>query len=256
MAYPFSWQNQRVLITGGSTGIGFALAGELMRRGAHVAVCARDTERLDRARMALGPALVTLPADLTDPHVASDLIARAVLSLGGLSVLVNNAGVQRLYEFHERAHPDLLRDVDQEIAVNLRAPIALVHAALPHLRAAASRHAAAIVNVSSGLALVPKRSAPTYCATKAALHSWTMSLRWQLASHVPELRVHEALLPLVDTDMTRGRGANKRSPESVAKDIADGVARGREEIRVGKVALLSAITRLAPGVAQRIMRDS
>jgi len=252
----FDWTGQRVLITGGSAGIGFALARELLGRGARVAICARGAQRLEIARSLLGSQAVLIAADLADPDSVTRVIATTVDALGGLSVLVNNAGVQYLHDIGAKNTTDIMRDVDHEIAVNLRAPIALAYASLPHLRTSAAAGSAAIVNISSGLALVPKQSAPTYCATKAGLHSWTISLRDQLATSAPGVRVHEALLPLVDTDMTHGRGTNKRSPESVARDIADGVSRGCEEMHIGRVALLSAVSRLSPSLARRIMRNA
>ncbi len=255
--HPFNWERQRVLLTGGSAGIGFALAHELLQRGAHVAICARDARRLDIAKQKLGTRCVTIVADLSDPDQIQPLVSAAVEALGGLSVLVNNAGVQHAYEIGVQPAEEQLRNIDRELAINLRAPIALLHAALPHLRlAAAAPGRAAVVNVSSGLALVPKRGAPTYCATKAALHSWSTATRWQLATLEPRLSVHEALLPLVDTEMTRGRGRNKRSPESVAREVAIGVERGDAEMHIGRVVLLAWLARVSPQLAGRIMRNA
>jgi short-subunit dehydrogenase involved in D-alanine esterification of teichoic acids len=111
---------------------------------------------------------------------------------------------------------------------------------------------AAIVNVSSGLALAPKASAPTYCASKAGLHSYTKALRYQLETS--GVRVFETLPPLVDTDMTRGRGTGKISADELAREFWSDWRANRYEMRIGKTKLLALVQRLAPALADRIMR--
>ena len=113
-----------------------------------------------------------------------------------------------------------------------------------------------IVNVSSGLAIAPKSSAPVYCATKAALHIFSKALRYQMEDAAPNIAVVEAILPLVDTNMTRGRGKEKISPEKVAKEIFEGMERNHHEIYVGKVKLFVLIHRVLPQLAERILRNS
>jgi short-subunit dehydrogenase involved in D-alanine esterification of teichoic acids len=141
--------------------------------------------------------------------------------------------------------------VEQEIRINLEAPAILVSQFLPMLSTAAE---AAVVNISSGLALVPKASAPVYCATKAALHSFSKALRYQFNDAGGRIKVFEVLPPLVDTDMTRGRRSGKISPEDVAVATLEGMLRDRYEIRVAKVRLLYWIYRFAPGLAERALR--
>ena len=111
-----------------------------------------------------------------------------------------------------------------------------------------------IVNVTSGLALAPKQSSPVYCATKAGLRSFTKALRYQAQARAPHVKVVEALPPLVDTDMTRGRGRGKISAEACAAEIVAGMEAGRETIYIGKAKILRAIQGLSPSVAERLMR--
>jgi uncharacterized oxidoreductase len=130
--------------------------------------------------------------------------------------------------------------------------VALSAGLLPLL---ARQPSAALVNVTSGLALAPKRSAPVYCATKAAVRSFTRALRYQCEDGGLAVRVIEAIPPLVDTPMTAGRGRGKLSPERCAAEILAGVRRGAAEIPIGRTRLLRGLQRLSPALAYRIMRD-
>jgi len=113
---------------------------------------------------------------------------------------------------------------------------------------------AAVVNVTTPLALSPKRSSPFYCAAKAALRSFTKSLRFQLADVHPHVAVVEVQPPLVDTAMTRGRGRGKISPQDAAAGILAGIERGQRDIYVGKARLLFALHRWVPSVAEAITK--
>jgi uncharacterized oxidoreductase len=112
---------------------------------------------------------------------------------------------------------------------------------------------ARVVFVTSGLALAPKRSSPVYCANKAALRSFAKSLRAQLRHANWPIGVTEALPPLVDTDMTRGRGRGKITPQTAASQILRGIEAGKLEIDVGASALLRVISRISPALAEAIM---
>lgn len=100
-----------------------------------------------------------------------------------------------------------------------------------------------------------KLSAPVYCATKAAVHSFSQALRCQLEDDLPHIRVFEVMPPLVDTDMTRGRGEGKILPREVALQTCRWIARDRIEIHACKVKLLRAIHRVVPSVAARLLRN-
>src|SRR4051794_20045273 len=164
-----------VLVTGGATGIGYALAIRFLRAGSRVIVCGRREDRL-RAAAAKNPKLETRVCDLSADGERLAFVAALRRDVPELDVLVNNAGIQRRLRL---ADDEPWADTHQEIAINLEAPIHLSRLLIPHLL---ERQQPAIVNITSGLSFVPLAQVPVYCATKAALHSFTLSLRHQLAS--------------------------------------------------------------------------
>lgn len=242
-------QDHRVLITGGTEGIGLALARAFVRRGNRVLVAARRAERLAAVAAEL-PGLHTYRCDLTDARQMRALVDAAQGALGGLSILVNNAGVQFTDRYAEDDVERMLEHAEAEIALNFTALVRLTLLCIPLLR----RHAeSGIVNISSVLALAPKQSAPVYCATKAAVRSFTQALRYQLEG-ATSIRVFEAMPPMVDTAMTAGRAGKKVSPEQVAREVVDALVTDRREVRVGPAKTFARVHRLAPAIAARIMR--
>ncbi|OGA44266.1 MAG: hypothetical protein A3G24_15070 [Betaproteobacteria bacterium RIFCSPLOWO2_12_FULL_62_13] len=229
-----------VVITGGATGIGFALAERFHSAGNRVILVGRSEASLAKAASAL-PGVEAFAADVSVAQDRERLVGR----FPDISILVNNAGIQVNTPIAE-SKPE---DIEHELSVNFLAPVLLCRAFLPVL---AQRPSAAIVNVSSGLALVPKEVAAMYCASKAALHSFSKALRWQLES--TNVRVFEVLPPLVETAMTAGRGKGKISAAQLAEEFWEGFKADRYEMLIGKTKLLSAVNRLAPSVAERIMR--
>lgn len=252
MSARFDILGRTALVTGGASGIGLALVRRLHRDGAaRVFVVGRDAAKL----YALGreaPFVTPLIADLADPTAVDRLLAELPARAPELSLVVNNAGTQRLSDFVTEDPAALVPDLRQEIRANFDAVVALSAGLLPIL---ARQPTAAIVNVTSGLAIAPKRSSPVYCATKAGVRSFTRALRYQCEDALPHVRIVEALPPLVDTAMTAGRGRGKISAEACADEIVDGLRAGRAEIRVGKSKLLGAIMRLSPALGYRILRN-
>jgi len=159
----------------------------------------------------------------------------------------SNAGVQYNYEFADSAI--VPEQITTELDINLLSPLHLTKLLLPQLL---NHPTAAIINVSSGLGIVPKQSAPVYCASKAALHSFTKALRWQLEG--TSVRVFEIIPPIVDTAMTRGRGRGKITPEALVQEFWHDFSNDRYEMRIGKTKLLFVLQRLMPSLAERIMR--
>ncbi|MCH0538825.1 SDR family NAD(P)-dependent oxidoreductase [Streptomyces sp. MUM 203J] len=235
------------VITGGTAGVGLALARQLAGRGERVVVCGRDRERL-----AAADALPGIEAIRCDLSVESEIVSMTeqLRARGGVRLLVNNAAVQLGYRPAERDPVGLLRDMDTEIGTNLTGPVKLTSLALPLMLPGSL-----IVNVTSALALTPKRAAPLYCATKAALRSYTTALRYQLTDDERGIQVTEAMLPLVDTAMTAGRGSGKISPERAAADLLRGLDRNRPLVRVGKARALTVLHRLSPTLVARLLRD-
>jgi uncharacterized oxidoreductase len=250
---PFSLTGRTALVTGGTSGIGLALTHALVEAGARrVLVVARDAARL-AAITAVRPVVVTpYRADLTQPADIERLLRDVPMAAPDLSLVINNAGTQRLTDFVREDPLAVLPALRAEIAANLTGVVALSIGLLPLL---ARQPSAALVNVTSGLALAPKRSAPVYCATKAAVRSFTRALRYQCEDAGLAVRVIEALPPLVDTPMTAGRGRGKLSAERCAAEILAGVRRGATEIPVGRTRVLRLLQRLSPALADRIMRD-
>jgi uncharacterized oxidoreductase len=236
--------NQTVLITGGAAGIGLALARRFHAAGNRVIVTGRDQARLAEAQARL-PGLVAEIADMAD-QPALDRLAAAYPET---TILINNAGVQHNYALADPSAP--LDLVAQELQTNLIGPIYLTRRMLPQLL---SKPSAAIVNVSSGLAFAPKQSAPVYCASKAAIHSFSTTLRWQLEPTA--VKVFEIIPALVDTAMTAGRGSGKITPEALVDEFWAAFASDRYEIRIGKVKQLMLLRRLLPGLAERMMRGA
>ena len=237
--------DHKILITGGNKGIGLALAKRFVILGNRVIVTGRNPIDLKQAKQDV-PGLITCSCDLTVSEDVERLVRWIQQEHADLNVLVNNAGVQYNYKFATASEID--DKIVKEITTNFLAPIQLTAALLPTLRQNATP---AIVNVSSGLALVPKQSAPVYCGTKAGLHIFTKALRYQL----PGIRVFEIIPPLVDTAMTRGRGRGKLSPEQLVDEFIRAFRKDKHEINIGKVKLLRWINRVSPSLADKIMRN-
>lgn len=229
-----------VLITGGASGIGFALAEKFHAAGNRVIVVGRNQDALAKAAAAL-PGIITRVADIS---LAEDR-QQLVTEFSDISILVNNAGVQYNLPLGESSD----HEIEYELNVNFLAPVLLSRAFLPHLQ---EREESAIINVSSGLAIVPKQVAAIYCASKSAMHSFSKTLRWQLEGS--PVRVFEILPPLVDTAMTAGRGKGKISPAELAREFWEGFQADKYEMLIGKTKLLYFLNRLLPSVAVKIMR--
>ena len=193
------------------------------------------------------PSALAVTANVADAADRARLVAAIGDRFGRLDLLINNAAIQQAIDF--RNEPDDAR-IMNEIAVDLLAPMALTRALVPLLTQAA---APLIVNMSSPLGLVPKKSAPVYCAAKAGLHAFSRSLRAQLAP--AGIRVVEVFPPLVATAMTAGRGRGKITPTAAAAAILRGLADGGDEIWIGSARILRLVERLAPALAFRLMRD-
>lgn len=184
-----------ILISGGTSGIGRALAEAFQRQGNNVIIAGRRQQLLDEVTAA-NPGMAGYVLDVEDPQAILDVTARIAAEHPALNVLINNAGVMTAEDVPGGTY---LATAEATITTNLLGPIRLTAAVLPHLRRQAQ---SAIVNVTSGLAFVPLVATPTYSATKAALHSYTMSLRRQLADTT--IDVIELAPPAVQTDLMPG----------------------------------------------------
>ncbi len=233
-----------VLITGGSSGIGLELAKQLLERDNVVIITGRDQDKLDGAMRAL-PSVHTFRSDVSDPAAIAALHDRVISRFPALDTLINNAGIMRNLSLHQSRD---LNDITREIEINLGGPIRMVQQFLPHLK---TRSGALIVNVSSGLAFVPFPISPVYSATKAAIHSFTQSLRVQLAG--TGVSVVELAPPAVETPLFRGEFAAEMKGQKgmdvavLVKHAIAGIEEGKSEIRPGLSNVLKAMSRIAPG---------
>ena len=194
-----------VFVTGGGTGIGQGLAEALHAAGNTVVVAGRRASALD-AVVAANPGMHALALDVADPASIAAAARRITADFPALNVLINNAGIMQVEDVLAGAVGTAVAEAT--ILTNVLGPIRLIAALLPHLRAQA---AAAIVNVTSGLAFVPRADTPTYGASKAAMHSYSQSLRHQLRD--TSVQVIELAPPLVATDLTPGQRDNPRAME-------------------------------------------
>jgi uncharacterized oxidoreductase len=235
-----------ILITGGTSGIGFELASRFVELGNQVIVTGRSASNLEAARGKL-PGLHAIQSDVADPQQIVDLYRQVAEAFPRLNLLINNAGIMRKLDL-QAADADL-QDLTREIDINLSGTIRMAVQFLPLLK---RQPEAAIVNVSSGLAFVPLPISPVYSATKAALHSFTQSLRIQLRN--TRVKVIELAPPGTDTPLFAGdfgsedTGGVKPMPLAVlVKHALAGLAGDKPEIRPGLANVLKLMSRLAPG---------
>ena len=207
-----------IFITGGATGIGLALAKAFMKNDNEVVICGRRHDKLKVAKSIL-PSLHIKVCDITNKRSLLTLVEWATKRFKSLNVLVNNAGIQRSVDF-TRGPKDLIM-AEAEIAVNLTAPIQLSVLMIPHLR---RQKQSAIINISSGLAFTPLADVPVYSATKAAVHSFSLSLRHQLRNTLT--RVFEVAPPMVATALSGQRPRPEEAGLSVTGRCCTGNPQG------------------------------
>lgn len=199
-----------ILITGGGSGIGRALAAAFHADGNQVVIAGRRQQALDEATAA-NPGMKSMTLDIENADAIQRFAAKVELDFPALNVVVHNAGIMRA----ESLLTGALDDAEVTIATNLLGPIRLNAALLPRLL---KQPAATILTVSSGLAFVPLALNPTYCATKAAIHSYSQSLRYQLKD--TSVQVIELVPPYVQTGLTGEQQAN----DPMAMPLADFIA--------------------------------
>jgi uncharacterized oxidoreductase len=236
--------NRTILITGGSRGIGLALV-ELLAKTNKVLITGRNSETLEAVKTRF-PEVTAFECDVADPGQIDALKKKIEKSFPTLDMLFNNAGIAQTVNLTREVEDAFLM---RELEVNLKGVIRMVNAFLPVLL---KQPHALIVNVSSGLAYLPFPSQPIYCAAKAGVHSYTISLRQQLAKTA--VKVIEVLPPVVETDMTAKITAYKKmSALTHAEKVIAGITRGKTEIRPGISQMLYLASRLIPAATFKQM---
>lgn len=240
--------NNTVLITGGSAGIGLALSKQLLAQNNTVIICGRGSQKLEVVKRS-HPKIHTRVCDVSDDTAIKAMVASVIKDFPSLNVLINNAGLMHI---HDIANNSLaLSHQKNEIQTNFYGVVALCDSLIGHLK---KQDNAAIINISSGLAYMPFLAAPVYTATKAAVHSYSQSIRQALKG--TSIKVIEALPPMVETDMSKGlemEGMNKISPEKLADIIIKQVQKGKLEIRPGASAMMIRMYKLFPWMINAVM---
>ena len=233
-------QNKKVLVTGGGSGIGFSIAKAFADKGNQVILFGRTEDRL-KAAVAQLPNASYVVGDVTNEKDVLELVKQVKENYDGIDILVNNAGTARLQPLD--ASVNIYDTAKFEIEINYLSVLRLTELLLPTLKA---RKEAAIINIESIVSYVPNAFIATYSATKAALHSYSQSLRLTLEKSAPHVKVFEVFPPFVDTDLTKGLEGDKLTPAEVADDIIRSVESDSYAVRNGGTKDLYQLFRQSP----------
>lgn len=241
------FENKVIVITGGTSGIGRALVDQLAGNNCLI-IIGRNLHKLRELEEAY-PKLTTYLCHLEsadEVEITADQISK---QHPVIDVLINNAAIQHTPAFLDDDFR--IETIAQEVNTNFLSICLLIYCLLPNLLHDEQR--ALILNVNSALAIAPKTHSAIYCASKGALNILSWSLRYQFES--TNIKVLQAMLPLVDTGMTAGRGQGKLTPLQAATALIKGMEQEIEEHYIGKAKWLRWIHRLSPALARRILKQ-
>lgn len=233
-----------VLITGGTSGIGFEIAKQFLKQGSKVIITGRNEEKLNKAKEQLN-GVIAIKSDASNPDEIRDLYQQVEKNHPDLNILINNAGLMLKINLQKHDYSSL--ELTKEFDVNVKGPIWMVNAFLPLLKRTSN---AAIINVSSGLAFVPMPISPIYCASKSALHFYTISLREQLRN--TDVKVFELAPPGTKTELLGAfskedmKGSATMSVEHMVSAFLKGLSKNQYEIRPGQSNQLKFMSRFFP----------
>ncbi|MCW3075920.1 MAG: oxidoreductase [Bacteroidetes bacterium] len=239
-------KNKIIVITGGASGIGLAIINELVENNTIISID-RNPVKIASLKSTL-PKVDSIKADVTSSGELDAALAHIDKTYGKIDLLINNAGKGGQFDFINTDEKKLMDNIAEEIAINYTAPIMLSKKALPLLKKSTEP---AIVIVSSGLAYVPMSFLGTYCASKAAIHFVTMSIRLQLESL--KIRVVEVLPPIVDTVLSKDATAYKMPPEKFAKIFLTKFSKGENVMNIGQTSGLEKFSRFLPKTAFKML---
>ena len=233
-----------ILITGGTSGLGYEFASQLLALGNTIIITGRNQSKLDQAKKQL-PEVHTFQSDVSDPKAIAELYTQVIKQFADLNILINNAGEMRKLNLHDTSID--LENITHEIEINLMGPIRMVQQFLPHLK---TKKDAAILNVTSGLALIPFPISPIYGATKSGLRSYTKSLRVQLKN--TSIKVFELIAPGAKTPLNDKFSGDVDSktlmePGKLVNVAIKGMMKDQLEIYPGMARVIKLMSRIAPG---------
>ncbi len=242
-------QNSTILITGGTSGLGLEFVKQLTEHGANVIVTGRKLDALNETKKKF-PTVHTFQSDVSNPRDIEQLYRVVTEQFPDLNIIINNAGLMRMIDLQDDSLG--LENITNEINTNLSGTIQMVHQFLPHLL---TKKSAAIVNVSSGIALMSYSAAPIYSATKAGVRAYTQALRLQLED--TNVKVFEMIPPGVKTNLQNDW---EHQPDSRMMMDADkmisiaikGILKDKTELKPPLVGVIKTASRLAPGMLLKI----
>jgi uncharacterized oxidoreductase len=240
-------KNKTILITGGSSGIGLAAIEPFLQQGMKVIVCGKNTEKNNFVRSQY-PSVTVIDCDIKDEGEV-DVMYHLITATGGIDILYNNAAVINVLDMTQKG-TEMVACAADEIQTNYLAVVRLNSLFMPLLQ---SRAEAAIINTTSAVAYVPIHFIPTYSSSKAALQSYTISLRYQLQKMNSSIKVFELIPPTVDTAVTKNFNGPKISTEKVVTTLIKGLKNNTFTIRVSMVKTLYGLHRFLPGLAYKLL---
>lgn len=241
-------KNCTILITGGSSGIGLEMVKQLTEQGATIIITGRNADALHKTKLQF-PQVHTFQSDVSKPDDIRQLYEDVTRQFPNLNVIVNNAGEMRLLDVQDT--DKYLEDMTREININLSGTVQMVHQFLSHL---AKQPAAAIVNVSSGIAFMPYSLAPVYSATKAAVHAYTLALRLQLQD--TNVKVFEIIPPGVNTNLQNEwiippKPGQMMDADKMVHVVVKSLKNDTLEIKPLLIKVLKTLSRIAPGMLMK-----
>jgi uncharacterized oxidoreductase len=242
-------KNKTILITGGSSGIGLEAVAHCLNEGMKVIVCGRNTAKNNLVRQKYKTVTV-IDCDITDENEVY-LMYQLIAGAGGIDILYNNAAVINMYGLLTDNKNTVTFAAD-EMAVNYTAVIRLNSLFMDMLL---MREEAAIIHTTSAAATVPVSFIATYCSSKAALQSYTVSLRHELKKAVSRIKVFELIPPVTDTEAVKEFKGKKVSTSTVVKALIKGLKNDTLTIRVTVAKLLYYINRFFPGAAHKMINQ-
>lgn len=231
-----------VVITGGSSGIGFEFARVLIQRKNQVIICGRSVEKLEQAKQAL-PSVQIFPCDLSQASERIHFAEWVAKHFPQTNILINNAAIVHKTNFFSDS--EIIMKAELEMQTNFIAPVALTKLFFPELKRNPNP---AIIYITTGLVYAPRAIYPIYCATKSALHSFIQTARFQ--NNEKLIDIYEVLMPSVNTPWHQGNPPKIAIPvEKAVKEMCQKLEKGEKEIRVGGANLLYLMSRIAPAFA-------